>query len=127
MKINFLVIFLLSTIIVGAQKESLSDGVNWSEHLSWTEVKSRAASEHKYIFVDCFATWCGPCKAKDNNVYPLKSVADILSEKFICYKIQIDSIKNDNEIVRSHYPDSKYFQAVKSHSGDAQWPSLKTA
>src|SRR5689334_7898174 len=45
-----------------SKTDSNSHGVQWTTGLSWEQVKQKAQLEKKYIFLDCLATWCGPCK-----------------------------------------------------------------
>ena len=30
----------------------------------------QAKKENKLVFVDCYTTWCGPCKWMEANVFP---------------------------------------------------------
>ncbi|ULT27695.1 thioredoxin domain-containing protein [Sphingobacterium sp. E70] len=45
------------------------------EGLSWKQVKERAKAENKFIFVELFATWCGPCQYMSNEVFPWNRLA----------------------------------------------------
>ncbi len=87
-------------------KNNPDSGIRF-EHCSWTEVLNKARSENKPIFLDCYASWCGPCKSMDKNVYPLKSVGDFFNEKFISVKLQMDSTLQDNEDVKNLYADAR--------------------
>src|ERR1700743_1441079 len=42
----------------------------------WGEVLKKAKAEHKDIFVDCYATWCAPCKAMDHDIYTNEKVGE---------------------------------------------------
>jgi len=44
------------------QGDSSADGIRFVQGLTWEKVVKRAKKENKYIFVDCYTTWCGPCK-----------------------------------------------------------------
>ncbi|NSL87385.1 DUF255 domain-containing protein [Chitinophaga sp. Mgbs1] len=57
--------------------------------MSWQEVLNKAYTEGKYIFVDCYTTWCGPCKAMERNVYPSKEVGDYMNKRFISVKFRL--------------------------------------
>lgn len=81
-------------------------GVAWLQGLSWTDVLKKAKAEKKYVFVDCYATWCGPCKAMDKNVYPDEKVGEIVNDKFISVKVQMDKTERDNEMVKAWYKDA---------------------
>lgn len=82
-------------------------GITWADKLNWQQVLKKAKKENKYIFVDCYATWCKPCKQMDKEVYTNDSVGDLLNDKFISVKVQMDSTKNDNEFTRSWYKTAK--------------------
>lgn len=110
-KICLIVLGLLSlTIIISAQET----GVQFQNAANWQEVLDKARRENKYIFVDCYATWCGPCKYMDKTIFPEKEVGQFFNEKFISVKVQMDKTKNDAAYIQSWYPDaarleSEYF------------------
>lgn len=81
-----------------------SQGVKFEKGLTWQQIKEKAKMERKYIFVDCFATWCGPCKQMDKEVYSSEKVGAFLNNKFISIKLQMDTTKQDNEEVKNWYP-----------------------
>ncbi|HEX5131284.1 MAG TPA: tetratricopeptide repeat protein [Candidatus Krumholzibacteria bacterium] len=62
----------LATLTAAASAE-----VNWSKE-SYDQMLQRASAEKKYVFIDFFTTWCGPCKMLDENVYP-----DAAAEKLL--------------------------------------------
>jgi thioredoxin-related protein len=90
--------------------------VHFEQGLSWQQVKEKAKKERKYIFVDCYATWCVPCKKMNQEVYPDTAIGKIMNQLFICVKVQMDSTKNDNEAVRSWYTDAKQIEK-ENHVG----------
>jgi len=89
-----------------------SKGIKWTEGLSWQQVKDKAKKENKYIFVDCYATWCKPCKQMDREVYTVDSVGNYLNEKFISVKLQMDVTNNDNEAVKSWRKTAKEIESA---------------
>jgi thiol-disulfide isomerase/thioredoxin len=84
-----------------------NSGIQWAKGLSWEKVKEKAKAENKFIFLDCFATWCGPCKQMDKNVYVNDSVGNYFNHKFIAVKVQIDRTTKDDELVRGWYQDAQ--------------------
>src|SRR5437868_3744890 len=90
-----------------AQITTNDSGIHFQHGLSWEQVKIKAKAENKFIFLDCYATWCGPCKWMDLNVYPKDSIGQYMNERFISVKMQMDSSKNDNEEIKSWYASSK--------------------
>ncbi|MEP7374592.1 MAG: thioredoxin fold domain-containing protein [Chitinophagaceae bacterium] len=97
-------IFLLSIAVT-----SFSQGIKWSDGLTWQQVKAKAKKENKYMFVDCYATWCKPCKAMDKEVYSVDSVGSFLNQDFISVKLQMDQTKNDAAAIKSWYKTASSF------------------
>ena len=100
MKRTLFVLFL-TPVILFAQ-----EGVHFQSGLNWQQIKEKAKAENKYIFVDCFATWCGPCMQMDNKVYPVDSVGEFINSHFLSVRVQCDTSKNDSETVKSWYADA---------------------
>ena len=96
---------LFSPTVVCAQ------GIHFENGLSWEQIKEKAKAENKYIFVDCYASWCGPCKKMDQEVYTEDSVGTVVNEKFISVKVQIDTSKNDNDAIKAWYADAHALMA----------------
>lgn len=82
-------------------------GMHFEHNTSWEKVLAKAKAENKFIFVDCFTTWCGPCKAMSKNIFPLEEVGKFYNEKYINVKVQLDTTKDDNEEVKSWYAAGK--------------------
>lgn len=104
-KISLLILVLLNQyMIVYAQTEIGSEkGINWVSNMSWEQVKEKAKIENKYIFVDAYATWCGPCKMMDKDVFPNDTVAAFMNDKFISVKLQMDKFNSDRKEVKEWY------------------------
>jgi thioredoxin-related protein len=103
-----------------AQNET-SHGIKWTDGLTWEQVKQKAKQENKYIFVDAYATWCGPCKAMDKDVYTADTVGDIINEKFVAVKVQMDKTPKDNEQVKLWYSDA---DSIKNRFHIDAYPTL---
>lgn len=80
---KLLVVFaLLATFTLSAQIEF--------EHSKWDDVLAKAKKENKIIFVDGFATWCGPCKWMAKNVFTDKNVGDFYNKTFVNLKLDLE-------------------------------------
>ena len=90
--------------------DSINKGIRFETGLNWAQVLAKAKAENKYIFVDCYTTWCGPCKQMENSVYPLEKVGKYFNDKLISVKAQMDTSKKDDAAVKSWYADAHYLQ-----------------
>jgi thiol-disulfide isomerase/thioredoxin len=100
-----MLLFALVPFLAGAQ------GMKFEHGLSWKEVQAKAKAENKYIFMDCFTTWCGPCKYMTENIFPTKEAGEFYNANFINVKVQFDTTKNDNEEVKSWFKDMEAINA----------------
>jgi len=98
LSIIFLII-IANGITVFAQ----DSGIQFSRDSSWRQVLEKAKAEHRYIFVDCYASWCGPCMEMATDIYPLKEIGDIYNKDFISVKLQMDKTNHDSEETKSWY------------------------
>ena len=81
-------------------------GIHFEHNLSWKEIQAKAKAENKFIFMDAFTTWCGPCRYMSSTIFPLENVGDFFNKNFINVKAQLDSTKNDSEEVKNWYADA---------------------
>jgi outer membrane protein assembly factor BamD (BamD/ComL family) len=65
-------------VILTAQT-GLTD-VKWIEQRAYDGILKRAKSENKYIMIDFYTVWCGPCKQLDKDTYTDAKVAAFLND-----------------------------------------------
>ena len=86
MKQKFLcAIAICLPFFVFCQSNIPDTGIKWSQGLNWKQVLQKAQKENKYVFVDCYATWCVPCKKMDKQAYTNDTVGNFFNEKIIAY------------------------------------------
>ncbi|MFS2190176.1 thioredoxin family protein [Mucilaginibacter sp. Mucisp84] len=84
-----LVIILSSTVRAQENVSKSSTQINFIEN-SWTEALKQAARQNKYIFVDAYATWCGPCKMLKATTFKNNKVADFYNDNFVNVAIDME-------------------------------------
>jgi thiol-disulfide isomerase/thioredoxin len=62
---------------------------------------AKADSAKRLVFVDCFTTWCGPCKGMDAYVFTNDSVADFFNTHFI--NVKMDMEKGEGPAMKKKY------------------------
>lgn len=83
-----------------------NEGINFEHGLSWKRIQDKAIKENKYIFIDCFTTWCGPCITMSKDVFPTPEVGKYYNANFINVKVQIDTTAKDDNDVKNWYADA---------------------
>ena len=112
MKVVYLIAALLLTNLLAiAQDEK---GIRFEKGLNWVEIREKAKKENKYIFLDGFTTWCGPCKMMAKDIFPQAKVGEFFNNNFINVAVQFDVTKKDNEEVKSWYKDAAEIQKTYS-------------
>lgn len=76
------------------------------EHLTLQEALTKAKVENKSVFIDCFTTWCIPCKQMEANVFTQDSVADFYNKNFI--NIKVDMEKGEGPALREMFTIEAY-------------------
>ncbi len=81
------------------------EGIQFTE-TSWKEVLKKAKAEKKIIFLDAYASWCGPCKMLQKNVFTKKEVGDYFNKQFI--NVKMDMEKGEGPTLAQTYPLEAY-------------------
>lgn len=97
--LGILCITLLSITHVQAQGIKFEEG-------TWAEVVAKAKQANKLIYMDVYASWCGPCKMMARDVFPHPEAGKKYNELFINFKI--DAEKGEGRAVAAKYAVSSY-------------------
>ncbi len=97
------VLFLILVLPLFALSQQ---GMQFEHNTTWKEIQAKAKAENKYIFVDAFTTWCGPCKYMAANIFPLPEAGAFYNDKFINVKVQLDTTAKDDDEVKRWYADA---------------------
>jgi thiol:disulfide interchange protein len=93
----FLVLLVGAGVVASCQNSKPSTQVKDEEkgpgvYFEYTSVKEALeAKKGKPLFIDCYASWCGPCKQLEHNVFPKEKVGKLINENFTPVKLDADS------------------------------------
>lgn len=77
------------TLLMGWSVSASSQGINFFKG-TFDEALAKAKQENKLVFVDFYATWCGPCKQMVEKVFTDEEVGKYMNEKFVCMQIDVE-------------------------------------
>lgn len=100
---NLLLIILVCFIagkpsrLQAQEKES----IHFLTKASFDEALNMADRQDKMVFIDCFTSWCAPCKWMEQNVFVNDSVYKFYNKHFINFKIDME--KGEGPSLRKKY------------------------
>lgn len=68
----------------------LADGIDFIHGKSFEEIKAMAKAQNKVIFMDCYTSWCGPCKRLAAQVFPDVAVGEYFNSNFLNAKFDME-------------------------------------
>lgn len=77
-----------------------NEGIQFFEG-SWEEVLQKSEVENKPIFLDIYATWCGPCKKLKQDTFSDKEVGAYFNANFI--NVTLDGEQGDGLVLARKY------------------------
>ncbi|MDB0037740.1 thioredoxin family protein, partial [bacterium] len=98
------IIFVFALVAISAQL-SFAEGINFQD-LSLKEGLEKAKKENKKVFIDVYATWCGPCKYLSKKVFVDENLGAFMNEHFVSLKI--DGEKGDGLQLMKDYSLNSY-------------------
>ncbi|MDV7698035.1 thioredoxin domain-containing protein [Chryseobacterium soli] len=78
---------IISSLFIGIL--AFAQGIKF-EDSNFAAILAKAKKENKLVFIDAYASWCGPCKLMVKNIFPLKTVGDYYNGHFINAKIDME-------------------------------------
>lgn len=77
-----------------------AQGIQFIES-DWNKALAEAKQQHKLIFLDAYASWCGPCKLLKRNTFPDKAAGEYFNTNFI--NVAIDMEKGFGPVLLKKY------------------------
>lgn len=86
----FILICLFGLSVNLAYTQQADKGIRFLEGEAWENVLKLAQEQDKYIFMDCYTTWCGPCKALAKDIFTREDVGTFFNAHFINVKYDME-------------------------------------
>ncbi len=96
-------VFLLFAVIVMVLP--LAAQIHFREG-SFAEALQAAKAENKLVFMDCYTSWCGPCKRMASQEFVQEQVGEYFNPRFVCVKIDME--KGEGVELRKKYDVNAY-------------------
>lgn len=85
-KLFFCSVILLLSMYLPAQNRSIA----FETDSDFATALARAKESGKLLFMDCYTSWCGPCKVLATKVFTVDSVADFFNAHFVSLKMDME-------------------------------------
>jgi len=90
-------LLLISSITLSAQENNTIQFTNGT----FNEALQAAAKSGKLVFVDCYTSWCAPCKWMEKNVFVNDTIHQYFNKQFINFKVDME--KGEGVSLRERY------------------------
>lgn len=80
--------------------EATQEGMNFLP-ISFEEAIAKSKKEQKILFIDTYATWCGPCKKMDAQTFTNPDVQALFNKKFV--NLRVDMGQPEGAIVSQKF------------------------
>jgi len=85
---------MITENIFSQNKESITKSLSAHEivfaNRNWKEVMAEAKKSGRFIFVDAYTSWCGPCKLLKSTTFKDKKTADYFNKNFINFSADME-------------------------------------
>jgi thioredoxin 1 len=81
-------------------KANTKEGIQF-QNGTWNEAIQIARKENKLIFLDIYATWCGPCKQLKKKTFSDAEVGTVYNQNFV--NVAFDGEHGDGEMLMKKY------------------------
>ena len=111
-------LFTLLALCLTLQAQAQTEGIQFEkEGTLFKDAVAKAKQTGKMVFLDCYTSWCGPCKMMANTVFPQEKVGAYMNPRFVSIKINMEQgegVELAKKLQISAYPTFVFF------NGDGQ-------
>lgn len=78
---------LVATLFIGF---TFAQGIEFKHNASYQEILTQAKAEGKLVFMDCYTSWCGPCKRLSSQTFPTPEAGAYFNQRFVNTKFDME-------------------------------------
>ncbi len=93
-------------IAYGQEALKRAEGIEFVKETTWQQALDRAKKENKLIFMDCYTSWCGPCKMLAKTVFTDPEVGTLFNENFV--NVKMDMEQGEGKQLKDRYQVKAY-------------------
>ncbi|WP_342647105.1 thioredoxin domain-containing protein [Mucilaginibacter sp. CSA2-8R] len=93
LRTNLITLLLLLTFVLNATSQNSDRQINFKA-TTWADALKQASAQNKLIFVDAYATWCGPCTMLKATTFKNPKAAAFYNKNFVNTSLNMESGKN---------------------------------
>lgn len=90
MKTKLIICMTTFFMLLGTKVSAQNEGIRFLENKTFSEALQLAKENDKLLFVDCYTSWCGPCRMMSNKVFTQKQIGDYFNAEFINIKVDME-------------------------------------
>lgn len=91
-------LLFLSLLTLG----STGQGIGFEQGKTWKQIIQKAKKSGRLIFVDCYTSWCGPCRVMTADVFPQDTVGAFFNRHLVNAKFDMEK-EADGRMLRKKY------------------------
>ena len=97
---------LLSALILLPSVQSFATGIDFHHDLTFQQALDEAKKEGKLVFIDCYTSWCGPCKRLASTVFTDSTVGAYFNNNYI--NVKFDMEKDEGPSIATRFQVTAY-------------------
>ena len=82
-------------------QSAFADGIEFIHEKTFQEILDMAKAQNKLVFMDCYTSWCGPCKRLAAQVFPDPEVGEFFNSTFVNTKFDME--KGEGPTISAKY------------------------
>ena len=85
---------------------SFATGIDFNHELTFQQALDKAKQEGKLVFIDCYTSWCGPCKRLAATVFTDSVVGSYFNNNYV--NVKFDMEKEEGPSIATRYQVTAY-------------------